>query len=228
MKWMWSSMDLSIFVDESGDFDLNSKHSPYYIYTLVLHNQRKNITGEILKLDRHMEEKKFGRHAIHTAPLIRREKPYLYYNYEERKVLFNQLYYFTRSCDINYHSFMFEKKEYDTKEKLVSKMAQELALFIRNNLDYFSSFDTVKVYYDNGQTEISQILNVSLNILLSNVIIKKVYPIDYKLFQVADLLCTIELLNIKYQTKTLSKSETSFFTTKEIKTMIKDLNKKKM
>ena len=123
---------------------------------------------------------------------------------------------------------MFEKKEYDTKEKLVSKMALEPALFIRNNLDYFSSFDTVKVYYDNGQTEISQILNVSLNILLSNVIIKKVYPIDYKLFQVADLLCTIELLNIKYQTKTLSKSETSFFTTKEIKTMIKDLNKKKM
>ncbi len=221
-------MDLSIFVDESGDFDLNSKHSPFYIYTLVLHNQNKNITGEILKLDKHMEEKKFGRHAIHTAPLIRREKPYLYYNYEERKVLFTQLYYFTLSCDIKYHSFIFEKKKYATKEKLVSRMAQELALFINNNYSLFSSFETVKVYYDNGQSEISQILNISLSTLLSNVMFKKVYPIDYKLFQVADLLCTLELIRLKYQNKTLSKSETSFFTIKEIKTMLKSISPKKI
>jgi len=221
-------MDLSIFVDESGDFDINSKHSPYYIFTLVLHNQNNNIESEVLKLDRHMLEKKFIKHAIHTAPLIRQEDPYKYYNYEERKVLFNQLYYFTLNCDINYHSFVYKKKEFSSKDKLISKMAQELALFIREKIDMFTMFDIVKIYYDNGQNEISKILNVSFNTLLTNVEFRKVYPVDYKLFQVADLMCTIELLSIKYQGNSLSKSEKGMFTTKEIKTMIKHISKKKI
>ena len=63
-------MDLSIFVDESGDFDINSKHSPYYIFSLIIHNQKNSIEREILRLDRHMEEKKFSKHAIHTAHLL--------------------------------------------------------------------------------------------------------------------------------------------------------------
>ncbi|MBE5763941.1 MAG: DUF3800 domain-containing protein [Clostridiales bacterium] len=33
--------ELSIFVDESGDFDIESKHSPYYIFSLVFHDQSK-------------------------------------------------------------------------------------------------------------------------------------------------------------------------------------------
>ena len=221
-------MYLSIFVDESGDFDLNSKHSPYYIFTLVFHNQDKDISVEIKKLDDHMEEKKFRKHAIHTAPLIRRERPYENYNYEERKVLFNQLYFFARKCDINYHTFVFEKKNFDSKEKIIARMAQELSFFIRNNIEFFSSFEKIKLYYDNGQNEISNILNVSLNTLLPNVEFKKVYPVDYKLFQVADLLCTIELIDIKFLKKNLSKSEHAFFTNKEIKTMIKEINKKKI
>lgn len=221
-------MDLSIFVDESGDFDINSKHSPYYIFTLIIHNQKNSIEREILRLDRHMEEKKFSKHAIHTAPLIRQEKPYEFYNYEERKVLFNQLYYFAKDCDIKYHSFVYEKKEFGSSEKMISKMAQELAIFIRDNLQTLMSFNTVKIYYDNGQNEISKILNVSFNTLLTNVEFKKVYPVDYKLFQVADLMCTLELLNIKYNKNSLSKSEKALFTTKEIKTMIKVMNKKKI
>ena len=144
-------MDLSIFVDESGDFDINSKHSPYYIFSLIIHNQKNSIEREILRLDRHMEEKKFSKHAIHTAPLIRQEKPYEFYNYEERKVLFNQLYYFAKDCDIKYHSFVYEKKEFVSSEKMISKMAQELAIFIRDNLQTLMSFDTVKIYYNNGQ-----------------------------------------------------------------------------
>ena len=107
-------------------------------------------------------------------------------------------------------------------------MAQELAIFIRDNLQTLISFDTVKIYYDNGQNEISKILNVSFNTLLTNVEFKKVYPVDYKLFQVADLMCTLELLNIKYNKNSLSKSEKALFTTKEIKTMIKVMNKKKI
>ena len=36
-------------------------------------------------------------------------------------------------------------------------------------------------------------------------------PKDYKLFQVADLLCSIELVRLKYSNNVISKSELMFF-----------------
>ena len=39
--------ELSIFVDESGDFGEYAKHSPYYIVTMVLHDQVKDISTDI-------------------------------------------------------------------------------------------------------------------------------------------------------------------------------------
>ena len=42
--------DLSIFVDESGDFGEYAKHSPFYIITLILHDQSQDISGDIAKL----------------------------------------------------------------------------------------------------------------------------------------------------------------------------------
>jgi hypothetical protein len=39
--------ELSIFIDESGDFGDYMPHSPYYIVTLVFHEQAVNITQDI-------------------------------------------------------------------------------------------------------------------------------------------------------------------------------------
>jgi len=35
--------ELSVFVDESGDFGPSEYHSPYYIVTLVFHDQSADI-----------------------------------------------------------------------------------------------------------------------------------------------------------------------------------------
>lgn len=43
--------ELSVFVDESGDFGEYSSHSPYYIITMIFHNQDKNIQPLIEKLE---------------------------------------------------------------------------------------------------------------------------------------------------------------------------------
>jgi len=40
---------------------------------------------------------------------------------------------------------------------------------------------------------------------------RRVQPVDYKLFQVADLVCTMELLVEKAESNSLSKSEADFF-----------------
>ena len=72
-------------------------------------------------------------------------------------------------------------------------------------------FDNVILYYDNGQHELNRILNAVLSTELSHYDIRKVLPKDYKLFQAADLICTIQLLALKREHKELSNSELLLF-----------------
>ena len=72
-------------------------------------------------------------------------------------------------------------------------------------------YHNLKIYYDNGQVEVSKILSSVFNAMLPNPIFRKVMPTEYKLFQVADLLCTMELTRLKMEDNLLSKSEMMFF-----------------
>ena len=62
-----------------------------------------------------------------------------------------------------------------------------------------NSCDRVKINYDNGQVEVSRILSSVFNILLDNVEFKRVLPSEYRLFQVADLICTLKLAELKLE-----------------------------
>ena len=92
------------------------------------------------------------------------------------------------------------------------------------------SFDIVKIYYDNGQVEVNKILSSVFNVLLDNVEFRKVMPADYRLFQVADLVCTLQLLEIKLEHHSLSNSEKLFFENERIlkKKYLKPLAQKMM
>ena len=66
--------ELSVFVDESGDFGEYEKHAPYYIITMILHDQSVDISAEISKLNEALMYMGYGNEqSIHTEPLIRRE-----------------------------------------------------------------------------------------------------------------------------------------------------------
>lgn len=52
-----------------------------------------------------------------------------------------------------------------------------------------------EVIYDNGQTQVTKIITSVFNTLFANVEMRKVRPVDYKLFQVADLICTLEMIH---------------------------------
>ena len=66
--------ELSIFVDESGDFGEYAKHSPYYIVSMVFHEQDKDINKQIEHLENRLSNLEYNIHAIHTEPLIRGEE----------------------------------------------------------------------------------------------------------------------------------------------------------
>ena len=207
--------ELSIFVDESGDFGAFEQHAPYYIITMVFHNQTNDISPNISILNNALKQIGYGgEQAVHTEPLIRREPPYQYFQPNERRAIFSKLYYFTLNCDIKYKSFVFRKAEYENSFKLEARMARDLSRFIKENLEYFQSFERVILYYDNGQHELNRILNTVLATQLADYDVRKVIPNEYRLFQVADLICTLELLKAKIEHGKLSNSEERIFHSK--------------
>lgn len=64
-------------------------------------------------------------------------------------------------------------------------MSRELGALIREHYAYFSGWDRIVIYYDNGQKEITNLVNSVFNAHLSNVEVRKVVPADYSLFQAA-------------------------------------------
>lgn len=204
---------MSVFVDESGDFGEYEDKSPYYLVAMVFHDQNKDIYEDIKTLDRHIIELGFPIHAIHSGPIIRNESIYKdkYSDLDNRRALLNSLYNFTRKAEINYICSYIDKKDCKDSIQLNAKLSREIASNLQKHKGYLDSFEKIIVYYDNGQKTLTHILTSIFNAMFFNVEFRKVKPSDYKLFQVADLVCTWELLALKAQNKSFSESEKLFF-----------------
>lgn len=202
---------LSVFIDESGDFGPYEAHAPYYLVAMVLHNQDVNISDNIASFDTHLQNLGYVQHAVHTGPLIRRESVYENDLMEDRKKLFNALFHFSRKLDIPYTCAKIRKSECPDVITMTAKLSKEIANILRANESFWNSFERVIIYYDNGQIELTKILTSVFNTLYTHVEFRKVKPVDYKLFQVADLICTLELLSEKASAGTFSASELEFF-----------------
>lgn len=188
------------------------KHSPYYIVTLILHDQDNDISENVSLLNQSLNELGYkSDFVIHTEPLIRKKEDFSHLFPNQRRGLFTKLFVFLKKSDVVYKTFLFDKRDFDKPLKLQGRIAREISLFFRENLGFFLSFDNVILYYDNGQHELTQILNNVLATELLNFDIRKVLPKDYKLFQAADLICTLSLLEKKLKEGTLSKSEMLIF-----------------
>ncbi len=92
--------ELSVFVDESGDFGEYDFHSPYYIISMVFHDQIVDITNDLEKLDEEITHIGLFDHCVHSGPVIRSECEYKEYSLEERRRLLKRLITFTRKIDI--------------------------------------------------------------------------------------------------------------------------------
>lgn len=206
---------LSIFLDEAGDAGPYEYHSPYYVVSFVFHNQENDI-GELVKdLDKRMDELGYGGNAIHAGPIIRNEKEYEGENPVIRQKLFKSLMTFFRKCPINIHTIYVEKKHVEDKMEISGKLSQSLFRFLTDKLSFFQQFDELIIYYDNGQGVVSELISHIFPLLINNVSFRKVYPSQYRLFQVADMLCTMKHIELKMIEKRLSKSELNFFEGKD-------------
>jgi hypothetical protein len=203
--------ELSIFIDESGDFGVAKEHPSYYLVTFVFHNQENSLEQQVEKLEESVRNSGFEVEYIHTGPVIRREEVFAYYTLDERRKLLYKMLNFVNSCPISYLTVCVDRKEALDKIALTGKLAKEINRAIAEHLQFFMKFDKVIVYYDNVE-------------------FRKAEPQKYRLLQAADFICSMELLRIKRDEKRLSKSEERFFyKPQELKkTFLKSIDKKKL
>ncbi len=199
--------ELSIFIDESGDFGRYDHISPYYIIGIVLHDQKDDISTQVTALDHSISETKLKRNLVHVGPLVRREKEYKYLSVQERRSVLRRLMTFAKKTNFLCNAIVVNKKDISTSVELTARLTKQLSEFIKENLGYFEKYDHIKIYYDNGQSGIVKIIVAVFNALFSCVEFKDATQEKYKMLQVADLVCSAKLIELKMLDKTLSKSE---------------------
>lgn len=74
--------ELSIFIDESGDFGEYDFHSPYYIIAMVMHDQSYDITEDLRRLEKELDYLGYSNHCVHAGPIIRQEQEYRFESME--------------------------------------------------------------------------------------------------------------------------------------------------
>lgn len=203
--------ELSIFVDEAGVFGQYKVRDPYYILSFVFHNQKDDISSDLKVFENNISKLGFNVKTLHAGPIIRREEEYKSIDREERKRIFKVMMSFSRKSPLLCKSIYIEKKHMEDDVEIVDRLATDLKRFLNDHLEYFQSFDVVKIYYDNGQIPIAKMLVVVFKFMLSNVEFRKVVPSEYRLFQISDMLCTLKLIELKMKAKAMSRSELAFF-----------------
>lgn len=224
-----SPKELSIFIDESGDFGAYDPKCPYYIISLVFHNQMDDMSALFQSFDRALDETTLRRNFVHMGPLIRREYEYSKLSVAERLQIYRRTKAFIEKAKFSYQNFIVEKKHIETSMELTTKLVQQITNFIRQHYQYFVQFDKVKVYYDNGQDGVAKIIMAVFTALFNNPDIKVAKQEDYKMLQAADFVCTAALTELKMNRHGLSRSERHILGNDKMiyKYMLKPLKKKK-
>lgn len=176
-----------------------------------MHDQMYDISDALKHLEQELGYLNYRNHCLHTGPIIRQEQEYRYETLETRQKLMKKMISFLRQLDIKCNTIYIDKKHISNESETAARLAKSLSQFLYDNISFFSSYDIVKIYYDNGQIELNKILSSVFTSLLDNVEFRKVIPSDYRLFQIADLVCTLQLLELKCENHLLSNSEKRFF-----------------
>lgn len=220
---------LNIFVDETGDFGFNKKLSSHlYGISFTFHNQSSNISDELTTLNEKLNNIGYN-DMIHMADLIMHRGDYKNFDIKVRKKIFNSIYQFSRRIEVKYHSIIIDKDFINNSRILKQKIAFEINKMVRNNYKYFSKFDKIVMYYDNGQEVLGTILD-SIFLQFEH-FEHRVYfsHKEKRLFQVSDMLTFLDKYDYKYKNKkNFTAGEKYFFTVYEMRKILKELKSKRL
>ena len=123
------------------------------------------------------------------------------------------IFVFSSSLPVKWVSFRYRKKEFNDYLEFQRRIFRDLRKYLFDHESYFSKFSEIVIYYDKGQHNLSSVLNLAFSDApFKSVFHADVKPERYRLFQVADLVCTVELLKAKRREAiAFTKSEEMFF-----------------
>ena len=220
---------LKIYIDESGDFGNGKGSSKFYLVSFVLYNPKYDITKEINDLNKRL--KRIGYEGmVHTANLINNRGEYSKLPLNVRKSIFNALYLFAKKIDAKYFTLIIDKKYVSNLRTLKRKIYNEINNMIKRNEKYFSKFDKIEVYYDNGQKDLAKVIDKVFKENFENYEhIVEFDHVENRLFQIADMLTYIDKVDYKYQNKSnYSKHEIYFLEKDEMRNIIRELSRKRL
>ena len=182
---------------------------------MVFHDQSTDIAQAVHDFNRNISNLGLVPDAFvfHAGPLIRREKGYEFFSRHLRGRIYNRMMTFARRIDFKWHCLRVDKKFITSSLQIVSKLQSQLDAFVETHRVLMDDVAKVKVYYDCGQSPVTKILQKSFTSLGGKVeFAEGVQPRQYKLFQLADLICTLNLVAAKIEThEPLTESEYRFF-----------------
>ena len=161
---MWSmksnQQKLSIFVDESGSFLYPDNDSRFYVIGMVFHDQSIDIRQQLTDMDRSIDEIGLDPETFvfHAGPLIRREQGYEFLGRRLRERVFARMMTFARKVDFKYKCISADKRYVTSPAQLAERLTAELLRFVESHKTLLERLDAVKVYYDCGQSTITNIL----------------------------------------------------------------------
>ncbi len=153
------------------------------------------------------------RMCFHAGPLIRQTDEFAILGWELRAKIFSTMMGFVRKADFFYHTFAVDKRFVNSSEQIISDIERQFSQFWSSHAE-LRGFDGLKIYYDCGQAPITNLLHriFAPGFLPPAEFAQGVKPTNYKLFQVADLICTTALIEQKFARQIdMSTSERKFF-----------------
>lgn len=219
---------LNIFIDESGDFGFVKGSSDLYAISFTLHESSNSIENELKYLNRKLDELNYDG-MIHLAYLIAKRGDYSHFDFEKRKSIFWAIFYFSSRVKVKIRTVIIDKKYVNKKTQLNIALAREISQFINDNKDYLETFDTIVIYYDNGQETLATILDT---LFATNPKVERRIDFDHtkkRLFQVSDMLTVIDKLDYKRKNNIpFTNAEKFFFRGKDFRHIINLLKNKRV
>ncbi|KAA8828594.1 DUF3800 domain-containing protein [Bifidobacterium myosotis] len=202
--------EISIFADESGEQGFQSK---YYALTLVFHDQSDPVIPIFHGYEQTIRDAGLPDIPMHASPLLNGHDAYQHLGISQRKRLLTYFLSMLFKLPAQYVTLIYRKADYATLEQLGARIKRDIVNIVFDHLALFQSFDTIKVYYDGGQSLVTQAIHGAIKYALSKqaIIYRKGSPTDYRLVQVADFICTIELTALKYENHEQTATDERFF-----------------
>jgi hypothetical protein len=150
----------------------------------------------------------------------------------DRKRLLAQFARLVRSLPFTYAVLCYSSSDVHDRRELESRIRRDFASLACDRLGFFQRFDTISVYYDDGQWAVSAALHDAPDFVLARNVA------DYRdadhgarrLLQAADYVCTVERASIAYGRGSQSRTHERFFGTRRsfMQSYMKQLARKRL